>query len=139
MNPTPPDRLREHPDSRFRSPQHRYDLEQVTQALRSEPLSASRNHRQETLYKGSDTSNGPTTIALFVFDQGATMPQHVAHGVVSIHVLDGHLRILAEGQEHHLEANQVLVLAPGVEHDVCAEKDSRMLLTVCLEKQTSRP
>jgi quercetin dioxygenase-like cupin family protein len=131
---TPPaDRLREHPEERFRPAQHLCDLDQIAETLRREPLPAARNHRQQTLYKGPDTSNGPTTVALFVFEAGAKMPQHVAQGVVTIHTIGGRLRVLAEGQEHHLGVNQVLVLAPGVEHDVYAETDSRMLLTVCLE------
>lgn len=130
---SPSDRMREHPAQRFQTSQHSYDLDQITQALRAEPLPPSRNHRQETLYKGSDTSTGPTTIALFDFQKGAKMPQHVANGVVMIHVIDGHLSIMAEGQEHHLITNHVLVLRPGVEHDVSAVEASRMLLTVCLE------
>lgn len=126
------DRLREHPEKRFQSPQHLCDLDQVAEALRREPLPAARDHRQQTLYKGPDVSSGPTTVALFVFEAGANMPPHVAQGVVTIHTISGHLKVFAEGQEHHLKTNQLLVLAPGVEHDVHAETDSRMLLTVCL-------
>ncbi len=127
------ERMREHPENRFDAMQHRYDLDEVTRALRAEPLPASRNHRQKTLYKGSDTANGPVTIALFVFDKGASMPQHVAQGVVMIHVIDGRISISAEGQQHDLQTHQMLVLAPGVTHDVRAETDARMLLTVCLK------
>jgi quercetin dioxygenase-like cupin family protein len=72
-------------------------------------------------------------VALFLFDQGAHMPQHVAEGVVTVHVLEGRLKMSAEGQSHELTAGQLLVLAPGVRHDVLAEEPTRMLLTVCLD------
>ncbi len=129
----PSDRMRKHPEERFEAPQHLYDLDEVTKALRAEPLPTSRNHRQKTIYKGGDPTTGPVTVALFVFDKGAAMPRHIAQGVVTIHVIEGQIRILAEGQEHQLQAQQILVLAPGVAHDVLAESDARMLLTVCLD------
>jgi quercetin dioxygenase-like cupin family protein len=123
-----PDRLRQHPEGRFYPPQHRIDLNDAAAKLLAEPLGAKRNHRQETLYK-----HGAITVALFVLERGASMPQHEAEGVVTVHVLDGRLRMSAEGQTHTLRAGQVLILAPGVRHDVDAEEPTRMLLTVCLE------
>ena len=123
-----PDRLRQHPTERFQPTQHLLDLDAVAARLLSEPLPGKPNHRQETLYR-----HGPVTVALFVFERGAHMPQHVAEGVVTVHVLQGRLTMTAEGQVHQLSSGQLLVLAPGVEHDVQADEPTRMLLTVCLE------
>jgi quercetin dioxygenase-like cupin family protein len=122
------ERLRQHPKERFHPPQLQIDLENFASKLQGEPSSEDRKHRQETLYR-----HGPLTIALFLFDQGALLPQHVAEGVVTVQVLRGRLKMAAEGQVHDLAAGSLLVLAPGVQHDVQAIEPTRMLLTVCLE------
>ncbi len=126
------ERMREHPEIRFSATQHHHDLDEATRSLLAEPLAASRNHRQKTLYKGSDAAIGPVTLALFVFNKGASMPRHTAQGVAIIQVLEGEISLLADDNEHHLCAHQILVLSPGVPHDVRAVTDARMLLTVCL-------
>jgi len=122
------ERMRQHPEDRFRPPQLQIDLDKVAATLLAEPFNENRNHRQETLYR-----HGPLTVALFLFDQGAVLPQHVAEGVVTVQVLQGRLKMTAEGQTHDLPAGTVLILAPGVQHDVLATEPTRMLLTVCLE------
>ena len=125
---TPPtDRLRVHPKDRFSAPQHKIDLTQATAELRAELRPGSRGHHQRTLYK-----HGNATIALFLFDAGGSLAQHKTAGTVSIHALDGRLRITADGQSHQLTAGQLVVFAPNVPHDVVAEEPSRMLLTVHL-------
>ena len=124
----PNPRLREHPERRFDPPQLPFDLEAVAARLLAEPLPANRRLRQETLYR-----HGPLTLALFLFEQGASLPQHVAEGVATVHVLQGRLKMETEGTAHDLPAGSLLVLAPGVRHDVQAIEPSRMLLTVCLD------
>ncbi|MCC7351455.1 MAG: cupin domain-containing protein [Phycisphaerales bacterium] len=124
----PTERLREHPDNRFAAGQHLIDIHQVAQRLSAEPLQGKRMHRQETIYKHSSA-----TIALFIFEQGANLPEHVAEGVVSVQVLQGKLRMNVQGQSNELSAGQILVLAPGVKHDASALEPSQMLLTVCLQ------
>jgi quercetin dioxygenase-like cupin family protein len=122
------ERLRPHPDQRFAAPQHQFDLETVAATLRQELRSGEAGHRQQSLYK-----HGPTSISLFHFDHLTRLPAHRAKGVVSIHVLKGHLRVMAEGQSHDLRAGNLLVLASGVLHDVVAQETSEMLLTVHLD------
>ena len=124
----PSDRLRQHPDERFEPAVHQLDLSASAGALLAEPLPDNRSHRQETLYR-----RGPVTVALFLFERGAGLPAHRAEGVVTVQVLSGRIRMSAEGKNHELCAGQMLVMAPGVQHDVQAEEASRMLLTVCME------
>ena len=121
-------RLRQHPEERFDPPQLQINLQDVAARLRNEPTAEYGKHRQETLYR-----YGPLTIALFVFEQGASMAQHKAEGVVTVQVLQGRLRMSADGERHDLPTGSLLVLAPGVSHDVLAMEPTRMLLTVCLE------
>jgi quercetin dioxygenase-like cupin family protein len=125
-------RLRQHPDERFQPAQHAIDLREAAARLQAEPPAGQRKHRQETLYRHS-----PMTVALFLFEPGAHMLPHAAEGVVTVHVLSGRIKMNAEGQAHTLNAGQILLLAPGVQHDVLAEEASQMLLTVCLA--TAKP
>ena len=128
MSTEQPDRRRQHPSERFEPDQHPIDLGEAAAQLLAEAPSGARTQRQKTLYR-----HGPVTVALFLFDRGDAMPQHEAEGVVTVHVLQGRLKVSAEGQSHDLTAGQILVLAPGVRHDVRAEEPTRMLLTVCLQ------
>ena len=122
------ERLRQHPTHRFAAPQHQYDLNSVTAKLRQELDAGQAGHCQETLYK-----HGPTTVALFLFGHLTRLPPHRTKGVVTIYLLEGHLEVKAEGEVHDLYAGHLLALAPGVEHDVVAREESRMLLTVHLD------
>ena len=128
------ERLRQHPTPRFAAPQHQYDLRDVTAKLGMEFEAGQAGHRQETLYK-----HGSTTVALFLFGHLTRLPPHRTNGVVTIHLLEGHLQVTAEGQAHDLHAGHLLVLAPGVEHDVVAREESRMLLTVHLDASATNP
>jgi len=121
------DRLREHPEERFQPEVHEIDLSAVAEQIDAEPLGEARKHRQRTLYK-----HDAVTVALFNFEAGSGLPPHVADGVVTVHVLAGRLRMMAQDEAHDLPAGKVLVMAPGVRHDVHAIEASRMLLTVCL-------
>jgi len=127
------DRLRTHPEERFVSPQLQFDLKKIATTLLAEPITGPRKHRQETLYK-----HGQVTVALFHFEQGAGLSEHVAQGVVTVHVLEGRLKMTAQGTVHELPAGQLLVMAPGVRHDLVAEESTRMLLTVCLEESKAK-
>jgi quercetin dioxygenase-like cupin family protein len=122
------DRPREHPEVRFAPDQHAIDLRAVARELEEAP--ARRGQRQKALYR-----HGRLTVALFTFDAGAGLADHVAAGVVTINVLDGRLRVFAGGVENTLPAGNLLVLAPGVRHDVHAEQPSTMLLQVYLDDE----
>lgn len=122
-----PDRLRPHPEPRFAAPQHAFNLDEVAAKLERELHAGEAGHRQQTLYK-----HGPTSVSLFLFGHLTRLAPHRAKGVVTIHVLSGHLQVTAEGQANDLRAGHLLVLAPGVEHDVVARQESRMLLTMHL-------
>jgi quercetin dioxygenase-like cupin family protein len=119
-------RNRAHPNVRFAPPQHEIDLRAVAREMAGDP--PRRGQRQRALY-----SHGRLTVALFTFEPGAGLPDHVAKGVVTINVLDGRLRVKCGGAEHDLTAGKLLVLAPGVRHDVLAEAPSTMLLQVYLD------
>ena len=119
------DRLRPHPHDRLSEAVHRIDLADAVRRLRNEPLAAEDGHRQITLVR-----DGPVSLILFAFEPGATLKEHRAPGVISIHALSGRLQVSAGSATHDLPAGTVLTLGPGTPHAVHAVDMSDMLLTV---------
>jgi quercetin dioxygenase-like cupin family protein len=116
------------PRERFAGGAVQFDLKATAEQLEAESREGHSGHRQIALYK-----HEKSTIALFRFEKGGAMPDHKAKGTVFVQVLEGKLTLRVEGSEHVLEAGGLLVLAPGVEHDVNAHETTVMLLTVCLD------
>jgi len=121
------DRLRPPPSERFAGNSHLFSLEDALAELRAEDHPARAGHRQIALLQ-----RPPVTQVLFSFEAGGHLEEHSAHGLVTIHVLEGALHVKAEGTDHGLGAGDVLVLDPDVPHDVRADERSAMLLTVHL-------
>jgi quercetin dioxygenase-like cupin family protein len=109
-------------------------LEEVAARLSQELHAGEAGHRQETLYK-----QGPTSVSLFLFGHRTRLAPHRAKGVVTIQVIKGHLQVTAEGHPNDLRTGHLLVLAPGVEHDVVAQEESQMLLTISLNAGGTDP
>ena len=124
------ERLRPAPMERFAGTSQVVDLGEALRALRAEAHPAHGGHRQITLFQ-----HAPVTQLLFAFEKGGALPNHAAHGLVTLHVLEGQLMVQADGHDHRLSAGYVLILQPDVLHNVHALEDSAMLLTVCLERQ----
>lgn len=119
------DRLREHPKKRFSESVRNLDLGEEFERLLDEPHEPVDNHRQVTLVHRHGLS-----LILFYFETGGFMPDHEVDGEVSIHVLEGELKVGADGKVHQVEGGEILILAPGVEHDVEAVTETKMLLTI---------
>lgn len=121
------DRLRTPPTERFAGDTHVFSLTDALAKLRAEDHPARDGHRQITLLHRPQV-----TQVLFWFEAGGHMDEHRAHGVVTIHVLEGELRVEADGADHELGAGEMIILDPDVPHDVRAPSDAAMLLTVHL-------
>jgi quercetin dioxygenase-like cupin family protein len=120
------DRTRPAPADRF-APEHLvFDLHAEVAALEAEPAPG-RGHRQKALYK-----NSGRTVALFLLDAGATLAEHSAAGPVTIQAIEGELQVTAAGASHRLHPGMLLVMAPGVRHDVRAQSRAVFLLQVSL-------
>ena len=129
MTADDPSRLRVHPERRFAAPVVAFSLNDAVAELRRERGGGQHGHRQKALYR-----HGPTTVALFDFDEGAALTEHAADGAVVIQALNGRLEVRADGRTHRLDAGALLAMAPGVPHEVRALQPSSMLLTVSLER-----
>lgn len=123
------DRLRAPPVERFAGEKHVFSLGSALAELRAEDHPARSGHRQVALFR-----RGPVTKVLFSFEEGGRLKEHSAPGLVTIHVLEGHLDVEADGREHELSGGDVLILDPDVPHGLRARERSAMLLTVHLEK-----
>ena len=132
MTATPENRARPKPAERFAPLEDVVDLTAATDRLQNEPNAGQHGHRQMALFH-----HGPATVALYCFEAGSKLPDHVVDGPVTIHVLEGRLQVKTAQSKHELPANHLLRLAPGVNHDVEAVEASKMLLTVCVEGPNS--
>lgn len=124
-----PDRLRTPPSERFAGSKHHFSLSEALSELRAEDHPARSGHRQVTLLQ-----RGPVTQVLFSFEPDGHLKEHSAPGLVTIHALEGRVRVEADGVDHELAAGNILILDPNVPHDVRAAERSAMLLTVHLER-----
>lgn len=121
-------RLRVHPRKRFAQQVSTISLEQAYRDLPGESR-GQHGHMQKALYR-----HGAVTGAIFFFEAGSGLREHDVEAEAIIHVLDGRVKINAEGQEYTMGPHDLMLLAPGVPHDLQAEVDSKILLTVVLER-----
>jgi quercetin dioxygenase-like cupin family protein len=120
-------RLRRPPAERFAGPEHVFNLAAVAGTLGREDHPGADGHRQLTLFHAGDLA-----LVLFDFEAGGLLAGHEADGFVTIHTVAGVLEVSTPEAIHELPAGSLLVLAPGVRHDVSARVASQMLLTVYL-------
>jgi quercetin dioxygenase-like cupin family protein len=69
-------------------------------------------------------------LVLIALHEGAEMKTHIAPGIISVQVLEGHLGFEAEGQTTELKPGQLLTLQTGRPHRVVARQESVFLLTM---------
>lgn len=124
----PEDRLRERPSERFAGSEHLFNLDAEAEKLRGEPGGTKKGHRQITLFR-----RGGMSLVLFDFDAGGGLADHATDGFVTVHILEGEALMKTAGQEYPMPAGSLLVLTPGVEHDIHAVTPSRVLLSVRLD------
>jgi len=119
------ERLRQHPEDRLAAPVQVVDLAASSAELRAEKHAPVSGHRQIAVVR-----HGPVTIIQFVFEEGGLLQQHRADGVVTIHVLEGRLKVIVDEESREIGRDELMALAPGVMHSVLAMAPSDMLLTV---------
>lgn len=114
------------PESRhLEAPLLRLDLAQEIAALRQLRDKQAQGHGSKTLAKYPDLR-----LVLMTFEPGAKLAEHQTKGRVSVHVLEGEIALVLEGQRVTLGAGCLLEIAPNIPHDVEALAPSAMLLTI---------
>ena len=138
-SPMSDDRLRTPPVERFAADHLDFDLHAEAAALEAEQAPTRHGHRQKTLYKCPGR-----TVALFVLNPGAALPEHAAAGAVTVQAIEGEVEVRVVGsggggggggggvELHRLSPGRLLAMAPGVRHDVRASGRAVFLLQVSL-------
>lgn len=121
------ERTRQAPDERFAGTEHQFELAGEAARLRAEPRPAKDGHRQIVLFR-----QDPVSLVLFDFEAGGFLVDHVAEGVVTIQVLSGRAEVRTPDAEHVVPAGNLLVLRPGVKHDLATPVATQVLVTVHL-------
>jgi quercetin dioxygenase-like cupin family protein len=69
-------------------------------------------------------------VVLFAFDAGQELSEHTAAVPILLQVLDGRLRVGADGEQVELTPGALVHIGSRVPHDVLALEPSRMVLTM---------
>jgi quercetin dioxygenase-like cupin family protein len=121
------ERLRQRPVERFAGEEHVFDLAEEAARLRGEPHPAKDGHRQIVLFR-----DDPVSLVLFDFEAGGILRDHVANGIVTIFVLSGRAEISTPDGDHVIAAGSLLILRPGVTHDLAAPVATEVLVSIDL-------
>ncbi len=101
-----------------------FNLREVVSQFPPDPDSAAR-HRAEILVK-SDTLRVVLVTAL----SGGKLHDHSAPGPITIHVIDGSFAMTVDGHQQVLSADEVVIMEPGVNHEIECVDDGSFLLTI---------
>src|SRR5665213_1129135 len=76
---------------------------------------------------------GPLRLTVMGIAAGGVLPTHSTDAQVTIHLLEGEVTFIARGREYPLTTGDVLVFAPGVEHEARSAAGGVFLLTVVVQ------
>ena len=103
------------------------DLQHLMQQVRNEPSWKDSDRNSITIYK-SDKMR----IVLLGLHQNAELKTHTANGIISVQVLEGHIRFTTDEQVVELQNGQMLALQKQVPHSVMALQETFFLLTMAM-------
>lgn len=102
-----------------------FDLAGQLEELREEDSYRRSGRAGRTLAK-----SGRMRVTLVAMARDNAIGTHQAHSPMTLHVLQGHIRFRANGEERELGAGELLFFGPGDAHDLRASEDSALLLTL---------
>lgn len=102
-----------------------FDLAAHLQEMRREDGYQRSGRAGRTLAK-----SGRMRVTLVAMARGNVIGTHQADSPLTLHVLSGHIRFRAGGEDHELNAGQVLFFGPGDAHDITATEETALLLTL---------
>jgi quercetin dioxygenase-like cupin family protein len=102
-----------------------FDLAAADREMRNDEAYTRDGHTARTLARERDLR-----VVLIVMNAAARIAEHRANETATIQVLSGHLRLHLPNGTVELPAGRLLLLEPGVRHDVEAVPESAFLLTL---------
>lgn len=115
----------ERPAAHLADPIGALDLRAEVARLRDEEPWRRSGRHSRTLIKDADLR-----VVLLALRAGARLEKHHAPGRITIHALDGRLRVGVAGQSLELAAGQLVTIGPTIPHEVEALAESAFLLTI---------
>lgn len=95
---------------------------------RLEPLGAQLQHTESyALFKSAQLQ-----VLRLVLPAGKTLPRHAVPGEITVQCLEGAAQFTADGQHQRMQALDFLYLTGGVAHEITAETDCCLLVTIRL-------
>jgi quercetin dioxygenase-like cupin family protein len=82
-------------------------------------------HTARTLFKKADFR-----MVLISMEKGSILKEHHADGTISVQVLKGSIRFIAQGEAHILQEHGVVTLGASIKHQVEGLEDAAFLLTI---------
>lgn len=70
------------------------------------------------------------TITLFAFDAGQRLSEHTAPFDAVVQGVDGQGVVTIDGEDHSVDAGQIIIMPANIPHAVRAEQKFKMLLTM---------
>ena len=107
------------------APNLTFDLASQLAELRREEAYHRSGRAGRTLAK-----SGRMRVTLVAMTRGNVIGTHQADSPLTLHVLEGHIRFRAGGEDHELQAGQLLFFGPGDAHDLTATEETALLLTL---------
>jgi len=101
------------------------DLPRAASLAWSQLDEAAAGHTAVTLAKRPGLS-----VVLLALKKGSSIPEHRTDGEISVQVLSGRIRFHVAGQEFEMGRGRMLTVASDLLHDLEADEDSQVLLTV---------
>ena len=104
-------------------PVHHLDLEGEADRL----LAQLASHEQQSQ---NIAREGGVSLVMMAMEGGDAVREHSTPGATSVQVIRGHTTLIANGQSVSLRPGELLLFQPGVRHDIRAEEQSVVLLTI---------
>lgn len=82
-------------------------------------------HTARTLFKKADFR-----MVLICMEKGSILNEHHADGSISVQVLKGSIRFIAQGETHTLREKSIVTLGASIKHQVEGLEDAAFLLTI---------
>jgi quercetin dioxygenase-like cupin family protein len=101
-----------------------FDLaEEMMDSERKKPWQ--NGHTARTLFKKADFR-----MVLISMEKGSILKEHHSDGTISVQVLKGSIRFIAQGETHTLRENSIVTLGASIKHQVEGLEDAAFLLTI---------
>ena len=102
---------------------HQFDIELEADRLIAQL--GGHGHQSRTLAREAGVS-----LVLMALEGGDAVPEHATHGATSIMPVRGHTVVTIGGEDADLRPGALVFLQPNVRHEIRAEEQSVVLLTI---------